>query len=240
MGHYGKNLKLLYKILRNEVNHQRFLSEINLNNITEDELNVILLCSAFMKKWELFEELIKQGADLTYSEPNYGFTALHLVAFNGCVDGANFLCQKMNVNIIKKHYSPLHLAALTNNSDVAEVLLNYGARINSLNCGPGYETPLHLAIRSNAFNCVELLAKQGAIIYERGKLSDLSPLFLAIELGRTKCLKIILRYNRDIAAMAKKQFDGNTALHLAALSDQFYCLQILLEYGLNPNIRNNK
>ncbi|ERL88007.1 hypothetical protein D910_05396 [Dendroctonus ponderosae] len=100
-----------------------------------------------------------------YSEHVHGMTALHVASFSGCVFSAKFLIlvDRSTLNLINQYYSPLHCAVLAKNPDTARLLLDNGARINSMTNGPGYETALSIAVKVNSVDCVKLLVARGSI-----------------------------------------------------------------------------
>lgn len=93
-------------------------------------------------------------------------SALHVAAFSGCVLSTKFLIlvDRSTVNLINKYYSPLHCAVLAKNPDTAKLLLDNGARLNSMTNGPGYETALFIAVKVNSVDCVKLLVARGNLL----------------------------------------------------------------------------
>lgn len=77
-----------------------------------------------------------------------------------------------------------------------------------------------------------------ALIYQEGKLGDLSPLFLAAEMGHSECLKIMLERKSVNCNQMRKSENGNTALHVAAEYGHSECIKVLLQNGADPNLRN--
>ncbi|KAJ8985161.1 hypothetical protein NQ317_012813 [Molorchus minor] len=205
------------------------------------EINIAFIWSAFMKRWELLEGLVKLGAQLRYHEPNQGLGALHLAAFSGCIPGTQFLiAQGCDVNAIYKCYTPLHCAAFGDSPDTAIILLNNGAKVQTLTNSPHscHESVLHCAVRANAVACVRLFTHEGADAGEV-ELSGFPPIHLAADLGHPQCLKILLEpKNVDVNARTKEK--EQTPLHLAAEGGYVECVDILLEKGADANIRNHR
>ncbi|XP_050303936.1 transient receptor potential channel pyrexia-like [Anthonomus grandis grandis] len=209
-----------------------------LYEVTSEEINLVFLWSSFCQKVEVLEELLRLGASTKYSDSIHGLTALHISCFVGCSEITNYLLKhNFNINLIDKWYSPLHCATLASKVGIVNILLDHGARVNSMTNGPGYETPLYIAVKVNALDCVKVLMERGAQVYQEGKLGDLSPLFLAAELGRADCLKAILESKVDCNEF-KKNENGNTALHIAAEEGHADCIDVLLKHGANPNLTN--
>ncbi|KAL1509630.1 hypothetical protein ABEB36_004339 [Hypothenemus hampei] len=206
-----------------------------LKNLMEDNL-----ISINQLNNKLSQISVKELSIMLLYNYTYGLTALHVAAYCGCTKSTKFLLSinGSSVNIINKYYSPLHCAALAKRVETSRILLDHGARLNSLTNGPGYETPLFLAVKENAIECVKLFMDKGALIFQEGKLADMSPLFLAAELGRTECLKMILDQNIVDCNKLRKSENGHYALHLAAEHGHSECIEILLDNGANPNLTN--
>ncbi|ENN76378.1 hypothetical protein YQE_07100, partial [Dendroctonus ponderosae] len=77
-----------------------------------------------------------------------------------------------------------------------------------------------------------------ALIFQEGKLGDLSPLFLAAEMGHAECLKVMLEKKTVDCNQLRKSENGNTALHIAAEHGHSECIKVLLHNGSDPNLRN--
>ncbi|XP_030747135.1 transient receptor potential channel pyrexia-like [Sitophilus oryzae] len=210
-----------------------------LGGSTKSELNHALLWSAVEGKWDLFEGLLILGADIDYFDPNYGLSALHLSAFIGSVEATHFLIKRVNnINVVNKWYNPLHCATTAGQVETAKLLLDNGAKLNSLANGPSYETPLYIAVEKNAINCVELFVDRGAEIYQEGKLADMSPFFRAAQLGHWECLEIMLKSKTVNCREIRKIENGNFALHISAECGHPECVEVLLNAGVNPNLTN--
>ncbi|KAJ8948757.1 hypothetical protein NQ318_017926 [Aromia moschata] len=194
---------------------------------SKTEINIAFLWAAFMKRHDLFEGLLKLGAQLRYHEPSQGLTALHLAAFSGCVHGTH-------VTLL------LHCAAFGDSPDTAIVLLNNGARVQALTNSPHscHESVLHCAVRANAIACVRLFTHEGADVGEV-ELSGVSPIHLAADLGHPQCLKILMD-TQGVNVNARTKEKEQTPLHLAAEGGYMECVEILLEKGADANMRNHR
>lgn len=243
----------LIEHMKLSLGRQHFLDDIELKKITQEnliknfedasklELNISLLWSAFMKRWDLFEGLVQLGASLIYYEPNQGLSALHLAAFSGCIPGTQYLIAKnCDSNALYKCYTPLHCAAFGDSPDTAMILLNNGARVTTLtnstnNCN---ESVLHCAVRANAIGCIRLFTAEGADVGQV-EYCGMSPIHLAADLGHSQCLKILLDVKgANPNALTKER--ELTALHLAADSGYVECIEVLLEKNANANARNHR
>ncbi|XP_023020121.2 ankyrin repeat domain 61 water witch [Leptinotarsa decemlineata] len=230
--------------LLDDIENRKTTSD-NLNEVfhgaSKIEINIAFLWAAFMKRWDLFPGLLKLGAQLRYHEPSQGLSALHLTSFSGCVDGTQYLIsQGCDVNALFKCYTPLHCAAFGDSPESALVLLNNGAKVQTLTNGPHscHESVLHCAVRANAIACVRLFTQEGADV---GQVEDtgVSPVHLAADLGHPQCLKILLEsktFNVNTRTKEKEQ----TPLHLAAESGYVDCIEILLDHRADANLSNHR
>ncbi|MGD0801373.1 MAG: ankyrin repeat domain-containing protein [Terracidiphilus sp.] len=108
------------------------------------------------------QSLVKEHPELVMSkDEQYGQTPLHIAAFNGHKDVAEFLlANKADVNAKAKNGStPLHLAAAKGNKDIVELLLASKAEINALD-NEGW-SPMHSAVVWNQKEIQDLLAAKG-------------------------------------------------------------------------------
>lgn len=239
--------------MKNSSGRHQLLDDIETKKITQDniaesfigatklEINIAFLWSAFMKRWDLLEGLLKLGANLTYHEPNQGLGALHLASFSGCLAGTQYIINKdVDINASYKCYTPLHCAAFGDCPETAMILLNHKAKVHALTTNPSncHESVLHCAVRANAVACVRLFTADGADV-QQVEYSGLSPIHLATDLGHPQCLKIMLEA-KGVNVNAKTREKELTALHLAAEGGYCECVEILLEKGADGNARNHR
>lgn len=201
------------------------------------EKNLCFLWAAFNKKCDLFETLIKVGADSNFQDAE-GLSAIHISAFVGCLTGTLFLILNgADLNAIGKDFTPLHYAVFGNQTDVVELLIKKGAIVNTVKCE---ETPLHCAIRANSPECLKLL------LAEKVNVNSTEPcgynaLHLAAELGMTMCLEVLLdTKNVDINAKTCTKSKEMTALHIAADESNLDCVNLLLTKGADVRATNNR
>ena len=88
--------------------------------------------------------------------------------------------------------TPLHLAVLTDNIAIVEILIRLGADVNIVN--NEYETPIFNAVKNNSnIKIIEYLISEGAILYGKNKknqsLKDIMNLY------KRNHLKSIFEYN---------------------------------------------
>lgn len=116
------------------------------------------------KRDDMLTLLLEHGADITLTNNN-GFNALHHAALRGNPSAMRILLSKLPRAWVvdeKKDdgYTALHLAALNNHVEVAELLVHQGrANMNLQNVN--LQTPLHLAVERQHTQIVRLLVREG-------------------------------------------------------------------------------
>lgn len=207
------------------------------------ERNVTFLWAAFIKRLDVLQFVFSMGVDINFSEPNEGFTALHLSAFSGSVECSKFLVSNgANINLAPKWFTPLHSAAFGSSFEVLKFLLKNGAKLEVTgktkdNADFIYGTALHSAVKANAVECITLLLAECSDI-NSVEPGGFSPLHSAAELGLTHPLKILLDYGVDPNLVTRDK--KNTALHLAAEGGFSECISLLLSKGANADAINYK
>ncbi|CAL1265913.1 unnamed protein product [Larinioides sclopetarius] len=115
------------------------------------------------KRDDMLTLLLDHGADICLTNNN-GFNALHHAALRGNPSAMRILLSKLPRNWVvneKKDdgYTALHLAALNNHVEVAELLVQQGkANMNQQNVN--LQTPLHLAVERQHTQIVRLLVRE--------------------------------------------------------------------------------
>jgi ankyrin repeat protein len=138
--------------------------------------------------------------------------------------------------------TPLHVAAMHNRVEIAELLLANGADVNAENYQKVEmrdhkwrrwgETPLSLALWAyNNKPMVELLLTHGAdpnVVLSYG----VTPIYRAVQRDLPDDVALLLANN----ANPNQNYANSTPLHQAVIHDQRPIVQILLANGADPNI----
>ncbi|TMW69720.1 hypothetical protein Poli38472_001876 [Pythium oligandrum] len=180
---------------------------------------------------EITSSLIARGADPTITDM-IGGTALHSACYAGKMSTVrSLLIRDLDVNVQNKEgYTPLHLAA-ARHTDVAELLLAYGANAKAKNqCG---STPLHEAIRCSKIPCMNLLANH--VDLDEGDEDGATALFIAAKAGRRDAAKWLLEHGVDVNKANKK---GSTPLHEACKNASLELVTLLLAHNAGVNVAN--
>ncbi len=160
-----------------------------------------------------------------------------------------------------KGLTPLHLAALNNNTECLQLLIEKGAKINSQTKNGKFtkekdETPteerenllekgrtsLYLSVLQGNYDCARILLESGANIDL--KLDEsFTPLFACVikccdeenkknKENLLKCIDLLLQKGADIQVRGKK---NQAAIHIAAARGQPDILRKLIKYDKNCN-----
>ncbi|XP_057329979.1 putative ankyrin repeat protein RF_0381 [Microplitis mediator] len=165
--------------------------------------------------------------------------------------------QGVNVNgSEQKSSSPLHMAAWYGHPEIIELLINNGARLDSVLNGPiknGF-TPLHLACLNNKIECVKVLLKYGASVTP--KCADVyHPIHFAVFKNFVEVAALLLENGADVNLRFNNKFFHNkwdqsifwkdmdlTLLHYSIAQEYEEITTLLLEHGadIHLNTRTNK
>lgn len=157
-------------------------------NATDDEGNSAILIATYWGKHEVAEALLAHDPQMSVFEASAagqlnrvkqlleehpvlihawsrdGFMPLHLAAFFGRRDVAEFLlARNPDVNAVTRNpikVTPLHSAAAGNHYEICMALIAHGADVNARQEG-GF-TPLHSAAQNGSLELVDLLLQHGA------------------------------------------------------------------------------
>uniref|UniRef100_A0A8C9YSR3 Ankyrin 2 n=1 Tax=Sander lucioperca TaxID=283035 RepID=A0A8C9YSR3_SANLU len=192
-------------------------------------------------------------------------TALHVAAHCGHYRVTKLLLDKRaNPNARALNgFTPLHIACKKNRVKVMELLVKYGASIQSgltpihvaafmghLNivllllqngASPDVsnirgETALHMAARAGQVEVVRCLLRNGAMVDARAR-EDQTPLHIASRLGKTEIVQLLLQHMAHPDAATT---NGYTPLHISAREGQVETASVLLEAGASHSLATKK
>jgi len=135
-------------------------------------------------------------------------------------------------------YTPLHAAALRNNLEMAETLLEHGAKVDATDYHQ--KTALWWAANKGHKTMVELLLDAGANI-EKTAAFDMRPLDAAIEGGSLEVAAMLLASGADIHHLSRHHQD-NTLLQQAlnAPANTIGLVDLLLKKGASVDGRDKQ
>lgn len=160
---------------------------------------------------------------------------LHNAVRAGIVEDVKILIEKgANVNQpAKDGVTPLHVAIINNQEEIAELLIKAGAKTEMVD-NTTQATPLHMAALYGRDSLTTLLLKQGAAVDATMKFG-ITPLLVAAEFHQPQIIKLLLDKKADINHADQ---EGFTALHFAAQNGDEITVKMLLDAGANINARD--
>ncbi|RMC15518.1 hypothetical protein DUI87_07712 [Hirundo rustica rustica] len=188
------------------------------------------------KRDDILAVLLEAGADVTITNNN-GFNALHHAALRGNPSAMRVLLSKLPRPWIvdeKKDdgYTALHLAALNNHVEVAELLVHQGnANLDIQNVNQ--QTALHLAVERQHTQIVRLLVRAGAKLDIQDKDGD-TPLHEALRhhtLSQLRQLQDMQDVGKLIMGLSTQGAEKKSAASIACF---------LAANGADLGIRNKK
>ena len=129
--------------------------------------------------------------------------------------------------------SALHWAAEEGGVELAEVLIQAGARVDALTRLGSY-TPLHLASQRGHAAVVKVLLAAGADANAPTRTGAVRPLHFAAESGSVEALHALV--DRDADVNAAEQQWGHTPLMFAAAKNRAASITALLQRGADPEV----
>ncbi|XP_026322504.1 E3 ubiquitin-protein ligase MIB1 [Hyposmocoma kahamanoa] len=212
----------------------RTLLQLDVHPSLQDSEGDTPLHDAISKKRDdMLTLLLEHGADMTLTNNN-GFNALHHAALRGNPSAMKIMLGKLPrpwiVDDAKDDgYTALHLAALNNHAEVAELLVRGGARPDLQNAN--LQTALHLAVERQHTQIVRLLVAHGADLNICDKDGD-TPLHEALRHHTLQQLRR-LQDARDTALLS-----GLAHTHDKKSSASIACF--LAAHGADLSVKNKK
>lgn len=169
-------------------------------------------------------------------------TALHAAVYSGSIDCAQFLLADHRVLLRAfddAGLTALHVAADLGNSQMIELLLDNGERVdvNAKTRTASSYTALHTAAEAGYVDCMRSLLRAGANANARSAHRR-TPLHLACKLAFVDCAQLLLEYNADVNAQDE---DGRTPLHVSVSKSPWSMplVRLLVEHEANVNVSDS-
>lgn len=125
---------------------------------------------------------------------------LHVCMMYNALESAIVLLQNgAAVNRKPNGKTPLHVACAVSNADCVGLLLDWGARINSMSLSG--HTPLHFCITQESLDCAKQLVLKGANINMPSEENQDTPLHTAARYGIPELVAFYIAHGADINAV---------------------------------------
>lgn len=196
--------------------------------------------ACFAKKEDIIAVLIGQGADI-FKQNALGANPLQMTSIFGLLQSTRLLLETykaqrfltLHKNYLKQRhpstqYTALHYAVTENKLEIAQLLLEHGALVNSQS--DILEAPLFLALKNKNSAMVQLLLRYGASVNEYS-CHDEIPLYVAVKKRSLKLVKLLVKAQAivDLPSTEKRI----TPLFLAVQAHALEIAQFLLNHGAN-------
>lgn len=159
-----------------------------------------------------------------------------LDVFNLCVAGhsAAVLAEiERDPALLEAHstdgWTPLHLAAFFGHAELANVLMDKGAQVESRSTNSMKNTPLHAAAAGGETRLVDLLLKRGAQA-NASQEGGWTALHSAAQAGNREMVETLLAHDADANARAA---NNQSPLDLALLKGHQEIVELLEQLGAN-------
>lgn len=175
-------------------------------------------------------------SDALHHQDRYGSLAVHIAAADGDLGCLELLIAKgASVNVRDgKGQTPLIIAAKSRKTaKIRRLLSESQVEVNAKDYR-GWTALAHAASRGDLDGAIELL-NAGALPDGLGSDNNNTPLILAAKLGYDQIVDRLVHYN---ANLEKRDSKGNTALIAATCGCYETCLELLLDAGARPDMRN--
>ncbi len=179
-----------------------------------------LWCASQYGDFDLVSVLLGLGVDVEIVESSFGFTPLHNAAKFGHVDIVEILLEDGNAKLEGKtkagdnpntDRTALHLACQYGQVNLVNYLISQGANVHATDCMG--QTPLWFASFNGHVEVIKLLIEYGANV-DYARVDGQTLLHAATQGTRIETvLYLVENLHVDINA---KDFNGNTALHIAS------------------------
>ncbi|XP_048259222.1 inversin-B-like [Haliotis rufescens] len=214
--------------------------------MADEEGNTAVMLSCQNDNYDQLVILLEQGATVS-DHDKYGRTALHHCVENTETECAELLLQT-DTSLLntpdKEGLTPLHMAAITGNSNFLRLLLKKGANLTCRD-QEGH-TVVHWATVTGHTECLEILIDHDADLSTPDK-HKARPIHYAAQIARdgfntqgkedsTQVLRLLLQHQVPYDITDK---DGRQPLLWAASAGNPPACKILVEAGADPNVVDN-
>ena len=211
--------------------------------MTQEELNYALIdAAADRNDTDRVKELIAMGANVNAVNDidciQEGYTPLIRASMYGNTEAVRLLLESgADIKLTNMlGISSFMMACSNGYIEIAELLLKHGADINRF--GNGWN-PITAAAMHDCQKIITFLLENGADINRANHRGETALMMVCRNaVGKKKAIKLLLAAGADVNAADK---EGRTALMgLASENGYTELMHILIKFGADPDIRNNK
>ena len=244
------------KLVKYLVDHHANVNLLREKSSEEKQEMTPLMFSILKKNYDITKILIEHGADVNLQRPSDHATPLHVAAYVGDIDTAQFLLKKgAHLNAKTDNgVTALRDAIYGRNTQMVRFLLEQGIEKENI-AASSKRTPLMLAAATNNLQAVKLLiyfkadpdnateegtAAQAAAIYNRIDIVNFleNPklnIFDKFELG----IDILPEISKNKKLVREENEIGQTLLHWAIYLGKHSLVQQLIQAGADINAQDN-
>ena len=167
-----------------------------------------------------------------------GYTGLYAACIRRNLAVISMLLREQTIRIDIRAMdgsTPFHYCCSNGFLDIAKLLLDSGAGIDATD-NNGW-TPLYIACMNGVTNVVKFLLERGARCHLEISNSGWRPLHAAAYSGDVGSVEALISYGAEIDCLDR---NNRTPLFVAALTNQFSIIPILLNAGADKSIADNE
>jgi ankyrin repeat protein len=180
-------------------------------SVSRENLDDLFLGSCSAGKLDDVKRYLKLGVDPDVRDSKFGYSGRHYAARQGHLHVLEFLHEDNDAEDRSKlGYTPMHLAAFENRSNVVKWYVDKQYDVNSYNSKGS--TCLHLAALADAESTVKYLLSVKGILINPKDSTGAIPLHYAAKEGNLEILKLLLDNGGDLHAVSDT---GANLLYLA-------------------------
>ncbi|XP_046548455.1 ankyrin-3-like [Haliotis rubra] len=186
-------------------------SIVDINSKDDEEMTPVML-AAYHGKREVFDILVKQGADLSVVDED-GDNILHVACRGGNVKIVNYILMQNIVDINSKddeEMTPVMLAASHGKREVFDILVIKGADLSVVD--KDGDNILHVACRGGNVKIVNYILMQNIVDINSKDDEEMTPVMLAAYHGKREVFGILVKQGADLSVVDE---DGDNILHVA-------------------------
>ncbi|XP_067653126.1 ankyrin-3-like [Haliotis asinina] len=207
-------------------------TSVDINSKDCEEMTPVMLAASHGKS-EVFDMLMKKGADLSVIDKN-GENILHCACRGGNVEIVNYILMQNIVDINSKEYkekTPVMLAASHGKNEVFDILMKKGADLSVTD--ENGDNILHWACRGGNVKIVNYVLKRNTLDINGKGHEEKTPLMLAASHGKNEVFNILMKTGADLSVIDE---NGHNILHSACRGGNVNIVSyILIQSSLDIN-----